>query len=80
MPIVQHLLAKLGNTEQVMMTLAIGSTVAIVGGKVAQDGMLQRSVRANGRTAESVASSASSASAAPASQPLPQTLYETPPE
>ncbi len=74
-PILQYMLAKLGNSEQVMMTLAIGSTVAIVGGKVAQDGMLQRSARENMRTRGSGESSSSSASATPENPPSPSPLY-----
>jgi hypothetical protein len=74
-PIVQHLLSRLGSSEQVMMTLAIGSTVAIVGGKVAQEGTHRRSSQASTKTPESAASSVSSVSAAPANQPSHGPLY-----
>jgi cytochrome c551/c552 len=69
-PILQHLLAKLGNQEQVLLTLAIMSTAAIVGGKAAQD-IKRASSMANTRMPASAASSVSSASAAP-EKPLEQ--------
>lgn len=69
-PIVQLMLAKLGKSEQVLFALALMPTMAIIGGKAAQDIKLGSS-RASIRTPESEASSVSSASAAPARPPEP---------
>ncbi len=60
-PILQHLLAKLGNQEQVLLTLAVMSTAAIVAGKAAQD-IKRASSMASIRTPVYAASSVSSAS------------------
>jgi hypothetical protein len=75
-PIVQTLLAKLGNSEQVMITLAVASTVAIVGGKVAQDASKRVSSTASTRMRKSEASSASSASVEAARQPEQNSSFE----
>lgn len=61
-PIVQQLLAKLGSHEQVLVGMAIMTTTAVVGGKVAQNGIKRASSTASTRTPTSGASSASSAS------------------
>jgi hypothetical protein len=74
-PIVQWMLARLGSSEQVMLTLALGSTAAIVGGKAAQD-IKQASSKASTKMPESVASPVSSASAAPAKQPAQNGSYQ----
>jgi hypothetical protein len=74
-PILQHLLAKLGNQEQVLLTLAIMSTAAIVAGKAAQD-IKQASSMASIRTPESEVYSASSASANPGRAPEPENWSE----
>lgn len=68
-PIVQLLLAKLGNSEQVALTLALMSTSAIVAGKVVQDGIRAASSKASTKTPASVDSSASSASVEAARAP-----------
>jgi hypothetical protein len=74
-PIMQYLLAKLGNQEQVLLTLAIMSTAAIVAGKAAQD-IKRVSSMASTRMPASAASSASSASAIPERPPAPASSYE----
>jgi hypothetical protein len=74
-PILQHLLAKLGNQEQVLLTLAVMSTAAIVGGKAAQD-IKRASSMANTRMPVSAASSASSVSVAAARPPEPSGSFE----
>lgn len=68
-PIVQHLLAKLGDGEQVMLALAMTSTAAIVGGKVFQDASKQASSKASTKTQGSVVSIASSGNGAAGNQP-----------
>lgn len=73
-PILQYMLAKLGNQEQVLLSLAVMSTAAIVGGKAAQDIKLASS-RANTRMPVSEASSVSSASATPEKQPAQNGSY-----
>jgi len=73
---VQYLLAKLGSSEQVMVTLALGSTAAIVMGKMGQDVSKRVSSTASIRMPGSAASTASSASAAPAKQPVPSGSFE----
>jgi hypothetical protein len=74
-PILQYMLAKLGNQEQVLLSLAVMSTAAIVGGKAAQDIKLASS-KANIRTPVSVVSSVSSASATPERQPAQSGSFE----
>jgi len=74
-PILQHILAKLGNQEQVLLTLAVMSTTAIVAGKAAQD-IKQASSMGSTRTPVSAASSASSASATVERQPVPAGSFE----
>jgi hypothetical protein len=75
-PVLQYLLAKLGNSEQVMLALAVGSTVAIIGGKLAQDAIKPGSSTASTRTPKSAGSSASSASAAAGKPPEPKDLFQ----
>ena len=75
-PILQILLAKLGSSEQVMLALAMTSTAAIVGGKIAQDVTSRGSSMASTKTPGSVASSAYSASATVANQPEPASSSE----
>lgn len=83
-PILQNLLSKLGSSEQLMFTLAMGSTVAIIGGKLAQDATKPvtkpGSSTANIRTREPAGSSASSGNAAPAKRPEPVSSLEEPDE
>ncbi len=79
-PIAQYLLSKLGNQEQVLLSLAVMSTAAIVGGKVVQDGIRRASSMASTRTPESGASTASSENATPASPLEPKNSYAEPSE
>jgi hypothetical protein len=79
-PILQLLLAKLGNSEQVMLTLAMASTAAILAGKVAQDATKRASSMANTKTPKSAVSSAYSANEVPARQPEQSSSYEEPDE
>jgi hypothetical protein len=75
-PIAQILLARLGSSEQVLLTLAMMSTAAVVGGKIAQEATLKASSTANTRTPKSADSSASSGSEEAARQPEPSTSFE----
>jgi hypothetical protein len=79
-PIVQWMLAKLGNSEQVMLTLAVGTTVAIVSGKVMAEATSRASSKGSTRTRESEASSASSGGATQARQPAQSNSFEEPDE
>ena len=74
-PMLQLLLARLGSSEQVMLGLALTSTVAIVGGKIAQEATLRASSMASTKTQKSADSSASSANADQEKQPAPSNSW-----
>jgi len=79
-PIVQYLLAKLGSQEQIMVTMAVGTTIAIVGGKLAADLTRPASSRGNTRTRTSEASSVSSGRETAARPPEQSSSFEEPDE
>jgi hypothetical protein len=77
-PIVRILLARLGSETEILLAAAIIPTMAIVGGKIAQEATERASSMANGRTPKSEESSASSASVAAARRPAPSSWSEMP--
>jgi hypothetical protein len=75
-PIVRHLLAKLGSQEQIMVTMAVVPTMAIIGGKLAKDLTKPASSKASIKTRASGVSSASSVSATEVRQPEQSNSFE----